>query len=69
MTSSLAANDLSYPLSRPDCLPVPDGGTASLLSLSGKIAKIRMCTADVGCTDVYIDANSVLDAEGRPAAK
>ncbi|HEV2301290.1 MAG TPA: hypothetical protein VGR91_06930, partial [Stellaceae bacterium] len=67
--SSLAANDLSYPLSRPDCLPVPDGGKANLLSVSGNIAKIRMCTADVGCTDVYIDANSVLDADGRPAAK
>ena len=67
--SSLAANDLAYPLSRPDCLPVPDGGKASLLSDSGRIAKIRMCTADVGCTDVYIDANSVLDPEGRPVAK
>jgi uncharacterized protein YecT (DUF1311 family) len=67
--SSIAANDLSYPLSRPDCLPVPDGGKASLLSVSGDVAKIRMCTADVGCTDVYIDAKSVLDAEGRPVAK
>ncbi|HVH77263.1 MAG TPA: hypothetical protein VM755_20290 [Stellaceae bacterium] len=67
--SSIAANDLSYPLSRPDCLPVPDGGKASLLSVSGDIAKIRMCTADVGCTDVYIDAKSVLDPEGRPVAK
>jgi hypothetical protein len=67
--SSLAANDLAYPLSRPDCLPVPDGGKASLLSVNGDIAKIRMCTADVGCTDVYIDANAVLDAEGHPVAK
>ena len=60
--SALGENDYAYPLSQTDCLPLPDGRDAILLAVQGAFAKIRLCSEEAGCIDVYGDANSVIDA-------
>lgn len=64
--ASLSKNDFSYALSQPECLPVPDGRPARLLSVDGKVARVRLCSPATGCTDVYADASTVLDAKNQP---
>jgi uncharacterized protein YecT (DUF1311 family) len=66
---SVARNDYTYALSQADCLPVPEGRHAILLSLKGDIAKIRLCSEEAGCTDVHVDASKVIDGAGRAAGK
>lgn len=66
---ALGNNDIGYALSQTDCLPVPEGRDAILLSVVGKLAKIRLCSSDAGCTDVYADAAMVLDPAGKPVGK
>jgi uncharacterized protein YecT (DUF1311 family) len=66
---ALEHNDYAYPLNQTDCLPVPEGREAALLSVEGKVAKVRLCSTDAGCTDVYADAGSVLNAAGQPVGK
>lgn len=72
---ALARNDMSYPLSQSDCLPLVKGRAAELLALDGKIAKIRLCSPDAGCIEVYADAGSIIHdpgtapAPGKPASK
>jgi uncharacterized protein len=56
---ALARNDYSFPLSQSDCLPIPDGTSANVLSRTGNIAKVRLCSSDAGCTDVYVDAREI----------
>jgi uncharacterized protein len=67
--SALGNNDIGYALNQTDCLPVPEGRDAILLSVAGKLAKIRLCSSDAGCTDVYADAAMVLDPAGNPVGK
>jgi uncharacterized protein len=64
---ALAANDLDYPLNQPDCLPLIKGRQAQLIAMDGKFAKIRLCSPDAGCTEVYADARSLIDDGGAPA--
>jgi hypothetical protein len=66
---ALQRNDIGYALSQTDCLPVPAGREANLLSVAGNVAKIRLCSADAGCTEVYADASKVIDPAGQPLAK
>lgn len=66
---ALERNDIGYALSQTDCLPVPEGREASLLSVAGTVAKVRLCSTDAGCTDVYAAANMVLDPNGKPVGK
>ena len=57
---ALAANDMSYPLSQPDCLPLVKGRQAELIARDGNIAMIRLCSPDAGCTVVYADFRSMV---------
>jgi hypothetical protein len=66
---ALQRNDIGFALSQTDCLPLPEGREANLLSLSGNVAKIRLCSEDAGCTDVYADASKVIAPTGQPLAK
>lgn len=72
---ALARNDMSYPLSQSDCLPLVKGRAAELLALDGKVARIRLCSPDAGCIEVYADAGSIIrgsgaaPAPGKPASK
>jgi hypothetical protein len=56
---ALARNDYSFPLSQSDCLPIPDGTDANVLSRAGNVVKVRLCSAEAGCTDVYVDAGQI----------
>lgn len=67
--ASLAKNDFSYALSQPECLPVPDGRPARLLTVDGTVARVRLCSPATGCTDVYADASTVLDSKNQPVGK
>jgi hypothetical protein len=58
---ALAANDLSYPLNQPDCLPLVKGRAVAVIARDGKLAKIRLCNPDAGCVEVYADAASIGD--------
>src|SRR5579875_2033026 len=62
---ALAANDLSYPLNQPDCLPLVKGRAVAVIARDGKLAKIRLCNPDAGCVEVYADAASIGDAPAR----
>ena len=66
---ALERNDIGYALSQTDCLPVPAGREANLLSVAGNVAKVKLCSADAGCTEVYADASKVVDPAGQPVAK
>ena len=66
---SLARHDYVSPLNATDCLPIPEGSNAILLAVQGNVARIRLCSVEAGCTDVYADASTVIDAEGQPAAR
>ena len=65
---ALARNDYSFPLSQSDCLPIPDGTTANVLSRSGNIAKVRLCSSETGCTEIFVDAGEIENgsAEAKP---
>jgi uncharacterized protein len=63
---ALARNDLAYPLNQPDCLPLVKGRAAQLIARDGKIAKIRLCSPDAGCIEVYTDAASILGKAEKP---
>lgn len=63
---ALARNDLAYPLNQPDCLPLVKGRAAQLIARDGGIAKIRLCSPDAGCIEVYADATSILHDDGQP---
>jgi uncharacterized protein len=65
---ALAAKDLDYPLNQPDCLPLVKGRAVQVIAIDGKVAKLRLCSPDVGCTEVYADAGSILPPAGGPAA-
>lgn len=64
---ALAAADMNYPLSQSDCLPLVKGRTAQVLAVDGRIARIRLCSRDAGCIDLYADAGSILRASQAPA--
>jgi uncharacterized protein len=65
---ALAAKDLDYPLNQPDCLPLGKGRAVRLIARDGSIAKLRLCSPDAGCTEVYVDAGSIRrDQDGPPA--
>jgi uncharacterized protein len=66
---ALARNDMSYPLSQSDCLPLVKGRTAELLALDGRVARIRLCSPDAGCVEVYADAGSIMrDPDATPGS-
>ena len=66
---SLARHDYASPLREPDCLPIPEGSDIILLSVQRNVAKIRLCSEEAGCTDVYADATSVIGADGQSTAR
>ena len=66
---ALERNDIGFALAQTDCLPLPAGREASLLSVSGKVAKIKLCSEDAGCTEVYAEADKIVDPTGQPLAK
>jgi len=66
---ALARHDYASPLREPDCLPIPEGSDIILLSVQRNVAKIRLCSEEAGCTDVYADATSVIGADGQSTAR
>jgi len=66
---ALDRNDIGFALAQTDCLPLPAGREASLISVSAGIAKIKLCSEDAGCTEVYAQANKIVDPAGQPIAK
>jgi uncharacterized protein len=61
---ALARNDMSYPLSQSDCLPLVKGRAAQLLAVAGTVARIRLCSPDAGCIDLYADVGRIIRASG-----
>ena len=65
--AALQRNDFNFPLNQDDCLPVPEGRAATLLALDGGVAKLRLCSVEAGCIDVYADAAALETAAGEPS--
>lgn len=65
---ALARNDMSYPLSQSDCLPLVKGRAAQLLAVDGTVARIRLCSPDAGCIDLYADAGRIIRASDAAPA-
>jgi uncharacterized protein YecT (DUF1311 family) len=61
--AALRRNDFSFPLNQDDCLPIPEGRQATLLALDGKVAKVRLCSPEAGCIEVFADAGA-LETDG-----
>jgi len=66
---ALDQNDFGFPLSQDDCLPVPEGRLATLLSLDGTVARVRLCSPPAGCSDVFAAAAALIAPDGGPAAR
>lgn len=64
---ALADNDMSYPLSQSDCLPLVQGRAVQVLTTTGKLARIRLCSADAGCIELYANAASIIQGHAATA--
>lgn len=62
---ALARHDFSYPLNQPDCVPLAGGQGARVVSVNGKLAKLRLCSGNAGCIEVYADAASIHGGERK----
>ncbi|MGH7054405.1 MAG: hypothetical protein ACREFA_11380 [Stellaceae bacterium] len=66
---ALAASDMSYPLSQSDCLPLVKGRAVQVLATDGRLARIRLCSKDAGCIELYANAASIMRGSEAPAGK